>query len=231
MEKIKLLLVDDQQLFVESLRTVLTMRTKEVTVVGVACNGREAVRLVDRERPDVVLMDVRMPEMDGVESTRLIMGRYPRTRVLMLTTFDDDEYIIQALRVGAAGYLLKDMPPAELIAAVLAVHKGSVLMSPRIAAKLVGKLLGPVSEIRDMAGNSGHIPIWLNDLSLREKQILGLMARGHDNKEIARRLYIVEQTVKNHVSVIYAKIGARDRVQASLMAIEAGLDELDGSHG
>lgn len=224
MEKIRLILADDQALFVESLRTVLTTRAKDLVVAGVAADGLEAVRLVAREKPDVVLMDVRMPVMDGVESTRAIKEKHPRTRVLMLTTFDDDEYVVEALRLGAAGYLLKDMPPAELIAAVRAVHKGGILISPKVAARLVEKLTGPAEAPREGGRDGASPPPWLSELSGREKEILRLLAKGMDNREIAERLFIAEQTVKNHVSLIYSKMGARDRVQASLMAIEAGFD-------
>ena len=228
MEKIRLLLVDDQALFVESLRMVLETRAKDFDVIGVAHDGREAVEIARQEQPDVILMDVRMPGMNGVESMRLTRMASPRTRVLMLTTFDDDEYVVQALQIGAAGYLLKDMPPVELIAAVRAVNKGSILMSPKVAAKLVGKLVIP-PEDKETARASVSAPLWFKELSGREREILHLVAKRLDNREIAEHLYIAEQTVKNHVSLIYSKMGARDRVQASLMALEAGLGEPDSS--
>ncbi|NLG83975.1 MAG: response regulator transcription factor [Firmicutes bacterium] len=229
MEKIKVALVDDQVLFLESLRTVLSTRAKDLKVVGVAHNGEEAIRLIEEERPDVVLMDIRMPGMDGVLSTRLIKQKYPQIRVLMLTIFDDDEYVVEALRVGASGYLLKEMPPAELIAAVRAVAKETgVLISPRIASKLVSKLVNLRGEGKAGVHETGEAPPWLKELSPREREILGLIARGLDNKEIAERLHLAEQTVKNYVSLIYDKIGARDRVQASLMALEAGLVKIEG---
>ncbi|MCL6590382.1 MAG: response regulator transcription factor [Firmicutes bacterium] len=236
MDKIRLLLVDDQKLFVESLKTVIETRTQDMTVAGLAFNGAQALEKVGDLHPDIVLMDVRMPVMSGVESTRLIKERYPETKVLMLTTFDDDQYVVEALRFGAVGYLLKDMPPAELISAVRAIHEGGVLISPKVAAKIVEKLTGPgepggvntncsAGYSSSAGGYSLGGKAWLNDLSGREKKILQLMAQGLDNKEIAKALYIAEQTVKNHVSLIYSKLGVRDRVQASRLVIEAGLDK------
>ncbi len=219
MEKIKVVLVDDQTLFAESLRTVLETRADDMIVVGVAGDGGRAVEVVAETSPDVVLMDVRMPGINGVESTRLIKERYPETRVLMLTTFDDDQYVIEALRLGAVGYLLKNMPPAELISAIRAVHEGGVLISPQVANKLVGLLTGSQNKPE---GNN-QIESLANQLSSREKEILQLMAEGLDNKEIAKILFIAEQTVKNYVSVIYSKLGVKDRIQASRMVMKAGL--------
>jgi DNA-binding NarL/FixJ family response regulator len=223
MKKIQIILVDDQTLFVESLRTVLETRAEDMAVIGVACDGARAVELVGQCQPDVVLMDVRMPVMNGVESTKLIKEQYPDVKVLMLTTFDDDQYVVEALRLGAVGYLLKDMPPAELISAVRAVHEGGVLISPKVATKLVEKIAGPAEKGRETV----NVPTnsWINELSDREKKILQLMAQGLDNKEIAKTLYIAEQTVKNHVSIIYSKLGVRDRVQASRLVMEAGWDK------
>lgn len=198
-----MLLVDDQTLFVESLRTVLETRAKDLNVVGVAGDGEEALALTAELRPDVVLMDVRMPKMNGVEATRLIKMEYPATRILMLTTFDDDEYVIEALQYGAVGYLLKDMPPQELITAVRAVYEGGVLISPRVAAKIVGKLVQTTGSPSATPGEESSEPEWLKDLSSREREILKLIAKGFDNEEIANRLHIAKQTVKNYVSMIY----------------------------
>ena len=224
MDKIKIVLVDDQTLFVESLRTVLETRADDLQVVGVAGDGRRAVEVVAQTNPDIVLMDVRMPGVNGVESTRLIKEQYPQTRVLMLTTFDDDQYVIEALRLGAVGYLLKNMPPSELISAIRAVYEGGVLISPQVANKLLGLITN--SQMRsEEAQSHNSIAALVNQLSGREKEILQLMAEGLDNKEIARKLFIAEQTVKNYVSVIYSKLGVRDRTQASRMVIESGLKQ------
>lgn len=220
MEKIKLLLVDDQTLFVESLRIVLNVLAREIVVTGVASNGQEALELVEREDPDVVLLDVRMPVMDGVECVKEIRSKFPNVKVLMLTTFDDDQYVAEALESGAAGYLLKDVPPPDLIAAVRAVHQGGVMLSPKVATKLVelAQTGGDAGANRQQSG-----PSWLNELNNREKEILRLLAQGFENREIAHQLYIAEQTVKNYVSIIYCKMGVRDRVHATRLAIEAKL--------
>jgi DNA-binding NarL/FixJ family response regulator len=220
MDKIKLLLVDDQTLFVESLRTVLRIRAKDMMVIGVAGDGPTALAMVDLEQPDVVLMDVCMAGMNGVEATRRIKEKFPAIRVLMLTTFDDDDYVVEALKAGAIGYLLKDMPPAELITAIRAVYEGGVLISPKVAAKIVDKLIfHPGKDRNPELEPSSQIHI----LSNREKEVLRLLARGLDNKEIAAQLFIAEQTVKNHVNVIYSKLGVHDRVQASRKANEIGI--------
>ena len=219
-----MLLVDDQILFVESLRTVLETRAKDIIVVGVASDGEEAVQLIAGLSPDVVLMDVRMPKMTGVEATKIIKDRYPQTRILMLTTFDDDEYVIEALQFGAVGYLLKDMPPMELITAVRAVYEGGVLISPRVAEKLVGRLVQN-SEL-PTSSSVEEEPEWVKDLNSREKEILRMIAMGYDNEEIANRLHMAKQTVKNYVSKIYCKMEVKDRVQASLAAIKAGFNEM-----
>ncbi len=222
MEKIKVLLVDDQILFVESLRMVLEKTTDDIKVVGVARNGREAVELASSSDPDVILMDVRMPEMNGVESARIIIERFSEIRVIMLTTFDDDEYIIEALKYGAAGYLLKNVPPADLIAAIRVVFEGNVLIAPKVASKLVKKLVN-TTEDKPSVDITLNSPDWLDQLSNREKEILSLIAQGYDNREIAKQLYIGEQTVRNYVSIIYCKMGVKDRVLVAKMASKAGL--------
>lgn len=222
MDKIKVLLVDDQFRFLKSLQNILQTRSEDIQVVGVASNGKIALDMVETLQPDIILMDVRMPEMNGVECTRLIRERFPKPRVLMLTTFDDDEYVIEALHYGAVGFLLKDVPPTELIAAIRAVYEGGVLIAPQVATKLVVKLRTPTFEEQSRA-NEPLRPAWLDDLSNREKEVLSLMAKGHDNKEIAKLLFIGEQTVKNYVSLIYCKLGVHDRVQATQMANNAGL--------
>ncbi len=221
MEKIKVLLVDDQTLFVESLKTVLEKEAEDIIIVGKAFNGRDALDMAASREPDVILMDVRMPEMNGVESTRAILEKFPDIKVLMLTTFDDDEYVMEALRFGAVGYLLKNVSSAELVAAIHAVNEGVVSIAPKVASKLVNKLFQPADE--RMLAKEPVPPAWINELSHREKEILSLIAKGYDNKEIAKKLYIGEQTVKNYVSIIYYKLGVRDRVLVAKMATEAGL--------
>ncbi|HUJ74497.1 MAG TPA: response regulator transcription factor [bacterium] len=210
MSKVRVLLADDQVLFVESLKTVIEQLAQDIEVVGIARNGQESVRAVETAAPDVVVMDVRMPLMDGVKATAEILARHPAVRIIMLTTFEDDEYVKDALELGAAGYLLKDIPPAELVAAIRAVHGGTILIAPRVAKSLIRKAYttpeGPAAE-----------PAWMLELSRREREILEKVARGMSNKEIAAELCIAEQTVRNHISVIYDKMGASDRLQAMRM--------------
>lgn len=220
MEKIKVLLVDDQTLFVESLRTIL--ETENFDVIGMATDGQSSLELVAHNKPDVILMDVRMPNMSGVECTRILKEKYPELRILMLTTFDDDEYVIEALRYGAAGYLLKDVHSTELVSAIHAVYEGGVLIAPKVATNLVRKLSQQIEE-KTADAKPLNQPEWLNFLNVREKEILVLMAQGKDNKEIAKCLYVGEQTIKNYVSIIYSKLGVRDRALVSKMAKEVGL--------
>lgn len=218
MGKIKVVLADDQILFVESLKTVLETRAKDISVVGIAHDGLQAIELAEKEHPDIVLMDVRMPNMDGVEATRTINERYPEIQVVMLTTFDDDEYVREALHYGAVGYLLKDIPPYELITSVRAVKEGAVLISPVIANKLVEQIYRNDNKSSTESEHPNAEPSWIGSLSKREKEVLNQISQGYDNKEIAKRLFIAEQTVKNHVSVIYSKLGAHNRMQAMQLA-------------
>jgi len=219
--RIRILLADDQVLFVESLKTVLETRAQDFEVVGVAGSGREAIQLVMEKHPDIILMDVRMPEMDGVEATKIIHETYPDIHVLMLTTFDDDEYVVEALNHGAAGYVLKDMPPEDLIVSLRAVCKGSIIISPQVANKLLriregeGKAEDAGAEVRARPPSDGS---FLRYLSKREIEILRLIGTGADNVRIARKLSIAEQTVKNHVSVIYSKLHVHNRMQAMKLA-------------
>jgi DNA-binding NarL/FixJ family response regulator len=219
MNKTRVLLVDDQVLFVESLRTVLETRATDFEVVGVALSGREAIRLVVEKQPDIILMDVRMPDMDGVEATKIIHEAYPDIHVLMLTTFDDDVYVVEALNHGAAGYLLKDIPPEELIVSLRAVCSGSVIISPQVANKVLRTREGDTApeEGETRPAPSADNP-FLRFLSRREVEILRLIGEGADNTLIARKLSIAEQTVKNHVSVIYSKLHVHNRMQAMKLA-------------
>jgi DNA-binding NarL/FixJ family response regulator len=218
--RIKVLLVDDQVLFVESLRTVLETRAGDFEVVGVAFSGREAIELVMQKQPDIVLMDVRMPGMSGVEATRIIHETYPDIHVLMLTTFDDDEYLLEAMNHGAGGYMLKDIPPEDLIVSLRAVSKGSIIISPQVANKLLRLREGEGKAEEGSEPRARPIPdgSFLRYLSKREIEILRLIGTGADNSRIARKLSIAEQTVKNHVSVIYSKLHIHNRMQAMKLA-------------
>jgi DNA-binding NarL/FixJ family response regulator len=214
---IRVLLVDDQALFREGLETLLSVH-KDIQVVGQASNGREAVEVAVRAQPDVVLMDVRMPVLDGVGATRLLKEALPRCRVIVLTTFDDDEYIFDALRTGAAGYLLKDVASARLVEAIRATARGDSILEPSVAAKVIAEFTRVSSMVP-----AAQMEQLVEPLSERELEILALIARGASNKEIASQLFIAEGTVKNHVTHILGKLGVRDRTQAALKARELGL--------
>lgn len=214
---IRVLLVDDQSLFREGLETLLSVH-KDILVVGVAGNGREAVEVAAKVQPDVVLMDVRMPVLDGVRATRRLKEALPQCRVIVLTTFDDDEYVFDALRAGAVGYLLKDVASAQLVEAIRAAARGESILEPSVAAKVIAEFTRVSSMLP-----STQMEQLTEPLSERELEILGMIARGASNKEIANQLFITEGTVKNHVTHILGKLGVRDRTQAALKARELGL--------
>jgi len=212
-DKIKIVIADDQRLMREGLKTILELE-KDMDVQATASNGREALELCRSLTPDIVLMDIRMPVMDGVESTGLITAENPEIKVIVVTTFDDDELIIKALKAGAKTYLLKDLPSEKLLAAIRATYNGDIVLQPEIAAKLVDRA----------SGNRVAVSEDINEaLTGREKEILSLMAEGLNNSDIASRLYLSEGTVKNQVSVIYSKLGTSDRTQAVLLALKQGL--------
>lgn len=223
--KTRLLIVDDQKLFAENLKSVLEFRSSEFEIVGLAKDGQAAIDLVRQDPPEIILMDVRMPGVDGVQATRIIHQEFPAIHIVVLTTFDDDEYIHEALRVGAMGYLLKDIPFTELLASLRAVRDGTVPFSPGVISKLIrgapqetlrtepDEKPSPVS--REEAGPA--VPVWLKTLSRREREILGLMAQGFDNLQIASELFIGEQTVKNYVYGIYSKLGEHNRIKVVQM--------------
>jgi DNA-binding NarL/FixJ family response regulator len=212
---VRVIVVDDQQLIRESIAALLDIQPG-ISVVGTAGDGKSAVDLAVAEDPDVVLMDVRMPVMDGIDALGVLRRRNPRTRVVMLTTFDDEEYVVRALKAGASGYLLKDRPAVELAAAVRLAHSGVVQFDPAAAARLATAL---------GHGRLGHqrpVPQDL-DLTEREVDVLRLVATGSTNREIAGRLHLSEGTVKNHVSRILGRLGLRDRTQAAVYARDHGL--------
>jgi len=217
MTTIRVLLVDDQALFREGLETLLSVH-KDIRVVGQACNGQEAVKVAAKVQPDVVLMDVRMPVLDGVRATSLLKKSQPQCRVIVLTTFDDDEYIFDALRTGAVGYLLKDVASIQLVEAIRAAARGESILEPSVAAKVIAEFTRVSSMVP-----SAQMEQLVEPLSERELEILALIVRGASNKEIASQLYIAEGTVKNHITNIFGKLGVRDRTQAALKARELGL--------
>ena len=211
---IRVAVVDDQALMRTGFRMILDS-ADGVEVVGEAGDGRGATELVDRLEPDVVLMDIRMPEVDGIEATRRITAAGRATRVLILTTFDLDEYVYDALRAGAAGFLLKDTPPEQLIDAVRIIASGDALLSPSVTRRLVEEFARSAPARTETPG--------LRDLTDRETEVLHAMAAGLSNAEIADKLYVGETTVKTHVGRVLMKLGVRDRVQAVVAAYESGL--------
>jgi DNA-binding NarL/FixJ family response regulator len=215
---IRVLLVDDQALFREGLCTLLSLH-EDIKVVGEAGDGREALDKAAILRPDVILMDLRMPILDGVAATRRLKESAHPARVIVLTTFDDDETVFDGLRAGAVGYLLKDVSSEKLVEAIRAAARGESFLQPSIAAKVL-------AEFTRLEGSAASPPppaALVEPLSDRELEILRLVAAGDSNKEIAARLYITEGTVKNHVTNILGKLGVRDRTQAALMAREMGI--------
>ena len=211
---IRVLLVDDQELMRVGFRMVLGAQD-DMEIVGEAGNGEEAVALAEEHRPDVVLMDVRMPVLDGVEATRIITGR-GLAKVLVMTTFDLDEYALSALRNGASGFLLKDTPSVQLVAALRSVASGDAVVSPSVTRRLLDRFLGA-------AGGALRDASVLDVLTDREREVLLLMAQGLSNTEIARRLFLSEATVKTHVGRVLSKLDLRDRVQAVVLAYETGV--------
>jgi DNA-binding NarL/FixJ family response regulator len=211
---IRVLLADDQSLVRAGFRLVLENHP-DLEVVGEASNGHEAVHSAARLKPDVVLMDIRMPELDGIAATRTITARHP-ARVLVLTTYDLDEYVYDALQAGASGFLLKDTPPAQLADGIRAVASGEALLTPTVTRRLIEEFarLGPSRRAR---------PAELDELTPRELEVLRLLARGMSNAEIAATLVLGDTTVKTHVAHVLTKLGLRDRVQAVVLAYESGL--------
>lgn len=209
----KVLICDDQALIRDSLELLLRLE-KDMAVVGQAQDGAEAVEMVARHQPDLVLMDLKMPGMNGIEATRQIRARWPQIKVLVLTTYDDDEWVFDAIRAGAGGYLLKDTPRTEVITAIRGTLEGKAFVDPAVAGKLLGQVASqqtqPTTQITDK-------------LTGREVDVLRLVARGFSNADIAVRLHLSEGTVRNHVSAVLDKLEVTDRTQAAVVAIQHGL--------
>jgi DNA-binding NarL/FixJ family response regulator len=211
---ITVLVADDQRLMRQGLRVILAAEP-DITVVAEAGDGREAISLVARYAPAVALLDIRMPSMDGLEAARQIMALHPATRVVILTTFDADDYVYEALRAGVSGFLLKDAPADQLVTAVRCAAAGDALIDPAVTRRLI-------SRFAALARPPAVPPERLRALTAREQDVLRLMAAGQSNSEIATSLVIEENTVKTHVSRILMKLGLRDRVQAVVLAYESG---------
>jgi DNA-binding NarL/FixJ family response regulator len=209
----RIIICDDQALIRDGLAMLLTLEN-DIEVVGLAHEGAEALELAAQQQPDLVLMDLKMPGMNGIEATRQLRARFPAVRVLVLTTYDDDEWLFDAIRAGAAGYLLKDMPRAEVIQAVRGTVAGQSFIDPAVAGKLLQQVAGtqqqPASQLTEQ-------------LTARETDVLRLLAQGCTNSDIAARLSLSEGTVRNHLSVIFAKLHVTDRTQAAIVAVQHGL--------
>ena len=215
---VRVLVADDQSMVRAGFRRLLADEP-DIEVVAEADNGLEAVDKATRFSPTVVVMDIRMPELDGIEATRRILAANPAARVLILTTFDLDEYVYEALRAGASGFVLKDEPPEQLLAAIRIVAEGEALLSPAVTKRVI-KQFGRIPRPTP--------PKELDELTAREREIFRLVADGLSNAEIGQTLHISETTVKTHVTHVFQKLNVRDRVQAVVLAYRAGLAELDG---
>jgi two-component system, NarL family, response regulator LiaR len=217
-ETIRLLICDDQAIVCEGLRAMLEP-IRHIEVVGVATNGVEAIELTRTRQPHLVLMDLKMPRMNGIQATKAICDQFPAVRVLVLTTYDGDDWVMDAIRAGAAGYVLKDTPQEDLLKAIWETIQGWSHIDPQVAPKL----LKHVAQQPDRVVEDRQL---LSQLSDRERDVLGLLASGLSNVDIAQRLFLSEGTVKNYVSIIFSKLGVADRTQAALVAIRAGLVQL-----
>ena len=210
---IRVLLVDDQEIVCEGLQRILGS-DPAIEVVGAASNGLEAVALAEERRPDLVLMDLKMPEMNGIVATQQIRAAHPEIRVLVLTTYDDDEWLYDAIRAGASGYLLKDTPRTDLIRAIKGTVEGDAYVDPAVTARL----LASIAQSKPISQQPTQI-----NLSDRDREILSLITQGLSNADIAARLYLAEGTVRNYTSAIFAKLGVSDRTQAAIAALRYGL--------
>jgi len=212
-DKIRVLLVDDQYLVREGIASLLELE-EAIEVVGIAVNGKDAIAQSQRIKPNIVLMDVRMPEMNGVEATAKIKQTLSTCQIIMLTTFDDEEFIVQSLLAGACGYLMKDIPPKDLVQAIKLAHAGIFQLAPDAAGKLTGAIKNRPAAVQQPVDTP---------LTARELEVIKLIAKGYTNKDIAKALHVSEGTVKNHVSNILMRLELRDRTQAAIYAVENGL--------
>jgi DNA-binding NarL/FixJ family response regulator len=213
---LSVLIVDDQALVRAGFRMILDAE-EDIDVAGEAADGADAVAEAQRLKPDVILMDVRMPQVDGIEATRRVLADGLDTKVVMLTTFDMDEYVYDALRAGASGFLLKDVPPEQLVAGIRAVAQGDALLAPSVTRRVIEEFVRrPPASVQTM-------PPEVAELTARELEVLRLVAKGLSNAEIAKELFVSETTVKTHVAHVLTKLGVRDRVQAVVLAYECGL--------
>src|SRR5574344_422177 len=220
MNKLKILLADDQSLFAQSLQTFLKNYADDMDVLGIASNGREACEFVEKNQPDIILMDLRMPVMDGVTAVKRIKAEFPAVKIIMLSTYDEDDGVRSALLAGASGYLLKEISPTELIISIRALASGVMQISPSIAQRLIQNTYVEEKSAENAASDDNFE--WLKTLTKREREIFALIATGHDNDEIASKLGLAVQTVRNQVSTIYSKLDVKDRFEIIRLANRVG---------
>jgi DNA-binding NarL/FixJ family response regulator len=213
---IKVIICDDQALIRDGLEMLIKLED-DIEVAGKASNGQEAVELVEKNEPDLVLMDLKMSGMNGIAATRQIRQNHPMVKVLILTTYDDDEWLFDALKAGASGYILKDTPREEVIKALRGTVEGHTFLDPHIAGKIISRAAGE---------NRPDSSLITDKLTRRETEVLQYLAHGQSNGEIAEHLFLSEGTVRNHISVIFGKLGVSDRTQAAILAVQHGLDKL-----
>lgn len=213
---IRIVICDDQEIVCQGLRTILS-HDNRIQVIGIVNDGQQAIEMAIKHQPDLILMDLKMPGMNGIQATQHIHQRFPQIKILILTTYDDDEWLFDAIRAGANGYLLKDTPAQQLIESIVGTASGNNYIDP----KITGKLLNNIAQQRQQTTPS-HI-----QLTEREREILQRMARGLSNADIARELYLSEGTVRNYTSAIFARLGVSDRTQAVIVALRYGLVQLD----
>ncbi len=218
MGKLRILIVDDQKLFVDSLKTVLLGYSEIIGEVFIALNGEETLDILKNHHVDIILMDIHMPVMNGIETTKIIHQKYPETKILILTAFGYDEYVKEAMKNGAVGFLLKDISSDELVASIQGANKGLKIISP----KIIDKTYRTPSNVE----NQKSLPEWYFQLTPREKEVLILAQKGYSNDEIAEQLYLSIQTVKNYLSSIYEKMEVKNRFQAMRLAMEYKIDTL-----
>jgi len=218
-KKLKVLLADDQKIITESLSAYLNNYADDIQIVGIAVNGIEAVNLTRERRPDIILMDVLMPEMNGIEAVTEIKAENNDVKIIMLSTYDDDEYVRASIMAGASGYLMKDTSPTELISSIRALKNNIIQISPELAKKIVQQKFNGGEDVLSskMETADKNIPE-LKFLSKREKEVFTLLTMGYDNEKIAEKLFISVQTIKNHISVIYSKLGVKNRFEIIRLA-------------
>ncbi len=225
--KIRVLLADDQPLFIHSLARVMENRAEDIDIIGIVENGSQAVDFVNGNKPDIILMDIKMPVMNGVEAVRIIADAHPDIKIMMLTTFDEDEFVFEALKFGAKGYLLKNILPDEVITATRALYAGIDQVSPEIITRLTSKLNRSEGDLRDLGVNDRKVPQWFIELTRLEREIIKHVVVGMTNKEIAFTLNLAEQTVKNYLSNIYGKMDVHKRSQVIKKYVEDGVQDFN----